>query len=198
MTKYILSGGNVLRYPERVKYFFELSLKDLGPQPKILWCLFASDLEEREERYTSHIKKTAPFCPNEVSPIHSHATEQDFEKQVNEADFITIQGGSTDLLKSALKPFNLNRVFDGKIVAGHSAGAHILASYFWSPGLRKFGTGFKILPIRTLTHFNSDFGSTDPRGPIDWEAAKAELTAYGNIEHEVVALEEGEFRVFEV
>lgn len=58
--------------------------------------------------------------------------------------------------------------------------------------------GMGILPIKFIAHFNSEYGITDPRGPIDWKIAKIELENFGDRNLPVYALEEGEFEVFEV
>lgn len=197
MTKYILEGGNYFNYPDKAKSFFNEALEGLGEQPTILWCMFATDSDERADRYQKYISKAAAVYPEGVRPISIEAVEDDFEAQVAEADLINIQGGSTVNLRTSLEKYDLEKLFDGKVVGGHSAGANIMASSFWSPGLRQFGQGFGIFPIKTLTHYGSDYGSDDPRGQIDWERARQELVAYKNQDHEVLALEEGEFVVFE-
>jgi hypothetical protein len=54
------------------------------------------------------------------------------------------------------------------------------------------------LPIKFIPHFESDFGSTDPRGPVDWQKAHKDLEEYGDTTLPIYALREGEFKVFEV
>ena len=199
MKKYILEGGNYLKYPEKVKAFFSEALKGLGNEPTILWCLFASEVTDRHERYKKYTSETTNYAfPAGVQPKHLEANEEDFVEQVARADFINIQGGSTIVLKTALEAYDLEKLFEGKVVGGHSAGAHVFADTYWSPGFREFGNGFGVLSIKTLTHFKSDFGSDDPRGPIDWEAAHEELKNYGDPDLPIYALEEGEFVVLKV
>lgn len=53
--------------------------------------------------------------------------------------------------------------------------------------------GLGILPIKFLAHYKSDFGASDPRGPIDWEKAYDELSKYGDTSLPIHALEEGYF-----
>lgn len=48
-----------------------------------------------------------------------------------------------------------------------------------------------------LAHYESEFGADDPRGPIDWHAAKEELEAYHDKKLPVYALREGEFEILE-
>ena len=57
--------------------------------------------------------------------------------------------------------------------------------------------GLGILPIKFIPHYKSNWGSDDPRGSIDWEAALRELEEYGDASLPIHALEEGEYIVIE-
>lgn len=57
--------------------------------------------------------------------------------------------------------------------------------------------GLSILPIKFLAHYHSAYGENDPRGPINWQKAYKELSAYGDTTLPICALPEGDFRVFE-
>ena len=57
------------------------------------------------------------------------------------------------MLLDALKKYqNLKQLFDGKIVAGDSAGANVLCSVFYS---MKIGVseGFGLIPIKIISHY---------------------------------------------
>ena len=57
--------------------------------------------------------------------------------------------------------------------------------------------GLGIFPIKFLAHFKSKYGEDDPRGPIDWDKAYAELKEYGEKDLPIYALEEGDWKYFE-
>ena len=72
----------------------------------------------------------------------------------------------------------------------------VLAKAAWSADVREVKDCLGILPIKFIAHYDSDFGSDDPQGPIDWEAAYKELKEHYDTTLPVYALKEGEFEVF--
>lgn len=197
MTKYILESGSIKKYPDKGRVFFEEALQDLGSTPTILWCFFAMDPEEREARFRKYCDIADAVLPKYVSARHVHAHKNTFIEQVADADVVQLQGGNTAALLKELSEYNLESLFNGKVIAGHSAGSNVLCDSYWSPGMRKLGKGFRLLPCKFISHFNSDYESDDPRGPIDWTAAKKAIEEYGDQSLPVYALEEGDFVVFE-
>lgn len=73
-----------------------------------------------------------------------------------------------------------------------------LAMHYWTCDWRECQDGLGILPIKFIPHYKSSFGADDPRGPIDWQKAYDQLKAYGGPDLPIVALKEGEYKVFEV
>lgn len=190
------SGGLKTEAEAAQAYFAEL-LDGLGDKPKLLWCFFATlpdDCTERFEKYTKLFKN---YMPEGVDPINTNATVDDFEKQVREADAIYMHGGTVAPLKKILGTYDLSKLFDGKSVGTNSASSMVLARHTWSCDERVLEDGLGIFPIKFLAHFNSDYGSDDPRGPVDWEGAYEELKNYGDTNLPVYALEEGQFVVME-
>jgi peptidase E len=198
MTKYIVQSGSIKKYPEKMTKYFSEIFKDVHDAPNVLWCFFAIDSEDRQKRYDTYTKLFLSYFPDRTVSTSQLASVDDFEKQVDWADVIMFQGGSTELLMKELKKFDLEILLKGKVVSGSSAGAHMFARHFWSADSRVCGNGFDVLPIKVASHFYSNYGENDPRGPIDWEAAKKELEEYGDTSLPVYALEEGEFVVLKV
>lgn len=98
-------------------------------------------------------------------------------------------------MRDLLRQFDIPRIWDGKVVATNSASSHALAKHFWSCDSRRLSDGLGILPIKFLSHYQSEYGSDDPRGPIDWERALEILKNYGDTSLPVHALKEGDFVV---
>jgi hypothetical protein len=96
-----------------------------------------------------------------------------------------------------MKQFDLADLFKDKVIATNSASSDMLATYHWTCDWRACADGLGILPIKFIPHYQSDFGDTDPRGPIDWQKAYDELKAYGDTSLPIHALKEGEFIVME-
>ncbi len=101
------------------------------------------------------------------------------------------------MLRFWFDQFDLEKIFEGKVVATSSAGSSILTTFSWTCDWRDCLEGLRILPIKFIPHFNGTYGNNDPRGPIDWENAKKELEEYGDKSLPIHALEEGDFIVIE-
>jgi len=194
MTKYILNSGGIRNNIEGGKKFFAEAVKDLGNNPKILICLFAYPREHWEKKI-EEIKHNNLYS-EEVNPSFSLAIPDIFEEQIKDNDIIYIYGGDDHLLQYWLKKFDIPNIWKDKVIITNSAGSNAMVKYFWTCDWRKCMDGLGILPIKFIPHYQSSFGSDDPRGPINWEQAYKELKGYKE-DLPIYALKEGEFVVFE-
>lgn len=192
MTKYILNSGGLSNQPELTKKFDKEIVKDLGKNPKILFCLFAVPREDWADRFEKYRKRFVQNVAPEVMPEIELAFPDKFVEQVSNTDALIITGGDDHLLKYWLSEFDIPKIWEGKVVASSSAGSDALSKYYWTCDWRQNLDGFNILPIKFLPHFKSAFGATDPRGPIDWDTAYQELRAYKE-DLPIYALEEGQY-----
>ena len=195
MTKYVVNSGAVGKYRDKAEKFFAEIVKDLGASPKILICLFAIPRENWEEKFQEDLQEIPPYLPDGVKAEFQLAMPDTFAEQVKNNDVVYIHGGDDVLVQYWLKKVNVPQVWEGKVIATNSASSDALATYFWTGDWRKIMDGLKILPIKMLPHYKSDYGATDPRGPIDWDKAKKELEEYKETDLPVYALEEGDFVV---
>lgn len=195
MTKYVLNSGGIRNEPKKAKEYFAEVLKGLGAQPRLLICCFAKPREDWEQAFAGD--QRSEFLPEGVTPEYKLAYPETFEQQVAECDAMYMHGGDDYLLQHWLRKFDLPKIWNGKVVATNSAGSHALVTHFWTCDWRKTMDGLGILPIKFLAHYKSDYGSDDPRGPIDWDAAYKELEAYRNTSLPIHALREGEYVVIE-
>jgi len=196
MIKYVVNSGGVKKYPEKANKYFAEILKDLGNNPKILMCFFATLREYWEEKYEENLKIIPDFFEKGITPSFELAFPDSFEKQIKESDVVYIHGGDDHLVQYWLKKFDLPKVWEGKVVATSSAASNALSKQFWTCDWRKCMDGLGILPIKFLSHFNSDYGINDPRGPVDWNKGYKELENYGDKKLPIYALEEGDYKVF--
>lgn len=191
-THYILAGGN-----DRAgqKYWQDLA-KAVGQQEKrrVLSCLFARD-EDWQTFYKGYIPYFKMAFGEDITV--EVADPNLFDEQVKRADIIYLHGGDTRKLKKYLEPYDVKELFKGKIVVGSSAGSQFIGKKYWSCGVRRTGDGRGLIPLNTIVHFDSDFGSDDPRGPIDWAKAKAEFQKEIGDE-KITTIPEGEFVEFTV
>lgn len=198
MTKYILNSGGLMNNIPGAKKFMSEMVKDLGEKPKVLFCFFAQPREVWEERFPVYVNGFSEWCPEDVHPQFELAFPDTFEEQLKQCDVLYIHGGDDQLLQSYMKEFQVPVLWQGKVVATNSASTQLLSKSYWTCDWRECRDGFGVLPIKTLPHYHSDYGSNDPRGPIDWDEAYTRLADYGDKTLPIYALEEGEFEVFEV
>jgi peptidase E len=197
MTKYILNSGGLKNNPEQADKFNKEIAKGLGETPNILFCYFAVPREHWEEKFARHAENFLESMDKDVKPKFELAFPDKFIDQIKNNDAIIIHGGDDKLLLYWLKQYNLPEIWEGKVIAGSSAGSNALVKHFWTCDWRLIMDGLGILPIKFIPHYKSSYGQEDPRGSIDWESAYKELEEYGNKSLPIHALEEGNFIVIE-
>ena len=197
MTKYVLNSGGLRNEPEKAKKFLAEVLNGLGDKPHMLMCHFAQPRGEWEEKFRELQRTFDKWYPENIEATTELALPESFQKQIEGADALYLHGGDDDLVGDLLRQFDILRIWDGKVVATNSASSHALAKHFWSCDSRRLGDGLGILPIKFLAHYQSEYGSDDPRGPIDWERALEILKNYGDTSLPVHALKEGDFVIIE-
>lgn len=197
MTKYILHAGGVTNSADKGAAFFNEVIRDLGSNPKILFCFFAQPRERWEEKFEGYSQGFSERIAKNIKLSFDLAMPETFEEQIRNSDAIMIQGGDDHLLGYWLRKFNIPKIWEGKVVAGSSAGSDALSRQFWTADWRECMDGLGIIPVKFIPHYKSDYGSNDPRGAIDWDEAYKELENYGDKTLPIHALEEGGFIVFE-
>lgn len=111
-------------------------------------------------------------------------------EQIKKADVIYLRGGETSMLQATLgKVKNLRELWQGKVVAGSSAGAYVLSAHYYSSRQgNQIVRGFGLLPIKILCHY----AETDP----DRVGRLKLLKEYGE-ELKIYAIPEEKFFVIE-
>lgn len=197
MTKYVLNSGGIKYEPTLKKAFHQELVKGLNKNPKFLLCNFAQGREYWETKFQGYSDAISEDMSEDVKPSFVLAMPDTFGKQCSEADVIYFHGGDDHLLKYWMGQFDMTELFKDKVVATNSASSDMLATHYWTCDWRQCGDGFGILPIKFIPHYQSAFGADDPRGAIDWDKARQELSEYGDKSLKIYALKEGEFEVFE-
>lgn len=197
MTKYVLNSGGVKRHPQLKRQFHMELVLGLGTQPKFLLCNFAQAREYWNVKFQGYADSIALDMPERVKPTFELAMPADFQAQCKHADILYFHGGDDHLLQYWLRRYNYMELFRGKVVATSSASTDMLATHFYTCDWRQCADGFGVLPIKFIPHFQSDFGSDDPRGPVNWQQAYDELATYGDTSLPIHALKEGEYIVME-
>lgn len=196
MTKYILNSGGLKNHLEKTKRFHKEVVQGLGNSPRILFCCFAAPREHWEKKFLDHSREFLQSMDDEIHPEFEFAFPDTFEEQLKRNDAVIICDGDDHLLLSYLRNYSLPAIWKNKVVVGSSAGSDALVTAFWTCDWRQIKKGLGILPIKFISHYKSEYGKDDPRGPIDWDAAYTELQDYED-DLPIHALEEGDYIVIE-
>jgi len=184
MTKYILHGGNAQKPCAENDIFFGEILKSYTSNPKILLVHFAGKPEkaiinkERDTNQFNRIKENKDLkfeIANEIS----------FVKQIKKNDIIYLGGGTTVKILESLRKFHgLKKLFEGKVVAGESAGANALSTYCYSKSGGGIIQSLGILPVNVVPHYEKSLNKV--------------FDSLNDSNLEKVFLPEYKFRIFEV
>jgi len=159
MTKYVLHGG----FDKNKEYikdeFFKEALKDTPENVKIL-LVFYAEFEEYLELRIKQCKEQFDKNKGSKNLGFRMASEENFLEDCAWADVIFLSGGRTVKIIHKLKQFqNLEKVFEGKIIAGDSAGANVLVKLFYSRKSKEISEGLGILPLKIIVHYTEDMGN---------------------------------------
>ncbi|HSX31008.1 MAG TPA: Type 1 glutamine amidotransferase-like domain-containing protein [Candidatus Saccharimonadales bacterium] len=193
MTKYILVGGADRASPNYLHDLKAEIAKTIHGPLRVLSCFFAEPREVWEEKFKVRI---AWFRSGLGDKTHLDLAFPDsFEQQVQASDVIYLHGGDDVLLAHYLDNIpDLAKLWDGKVIVGSSAGANYLARYYWTCDWRQARQGRGLTDLNVIPHFESlQYGKLDPRGPIDWAAARHELQTLVEPGGHVTPLREGQF-----
>lgn len=192
MTKYILAGGFVNKSKDGGRAFYEEFVKGINNKPvKILDCMFARPVEYWEETFKSDQNLLSQFIKDFELEL---ATPEKFVEQVKNSNVIFIRGGHTQqLFKLLSQDTSWIQELDGKVLAGTSAGAEVIAKYYHVLSSSRTGDGFGLLPIKVIPHWKSKDFDEIPKN-FDFDKALNELKEYKE-NLPVYTLAEGEFVV---
>lgn len=156
MTKFILHGGYSDRENPNNDLFFEEILKDVPDNTSILLVYFAKEKEEWKQKYEIHKSAFLKAAGNKKLTFEV-ASEESFMDQIKSADVIYMHGGKTPKLLKVLQKFSdFAKTLVGKIIAGESAGAYALSTYYHSASVGGAHKGLGVLPVKVICHYQSD------------------------------------------
>jgi len=158
MTKYIFHGGCV--QPESISNnaFYAEFVKDVPGGGMVLLVYFASRTDDVSARIAYDIEQCQKFSIGKSIKFEV-ASLDNFMESAASADAIFFRGGSTEKLLNTLSQFpDLKSVFENKdkTVAGSSAGAYVLSTLYSSHYEDKAEPGLGIVPVRVVTHYQSE------------------------------------------
>ncbi len=118
-------------------------------------CTLQARMRELRKKYQKDSARLQAFAEDKT--IHTvKATEENFINEVQGADVIYMRGGDTQKLKFTLdKHPDFTTVIKGKVVSGSSAGAYVLAKYYFSNSQNRVMDGCGLVPVRVVCHYQS-------------------------------------------
>lgn len=157
MNKYIFHGGGSAKNVTSNNTFFHELVKDAPENGIVLLVYFASREDDYSDRIAYDTEKYKAATNKKLTVMIAH--KDDFIKQALEADVIYLRGGSTEKLITTPKEYpELEKVLVNKpkTIAGSSAGAYALSTYFSSHYEDIAASGLGIVPVRVITHYESE------------------------------------------
>lgn len=156
MTKYILHGGNSSHQsPDNDSFFAEMT-KGLEGKVHILLNYF-SRKDDEVERCAEQDK--VKFLENSVTKNLQLeiADENNLAEQLERCDVFYMRGGETaKLVEKMRKTPNVEKLFQGKVVGGSSAGVYVLGKYYWENDIGQLGEGLGIFDLKTFCHYTHE------------------------------------------
>ncbi len=154
MTKYILHGGYTRESNSDNDTFFREMTQGLTGKVSVLLNYFATVEESRNEQYFKEEKERLLQNSENKDLEFEIARVGKLKEQLEKAGVMYMRGGSSHkLLEGLSKTSELEKLFEGKVIAGSSAGACALSKYYVSNDSGKIGEGLGILNIKCYCHY---------------------------------------------
>lgn len=156
MTKYFLHGGATSKKEGHNNEFFKAVLGDFPERAKILLVYFASERERWESVFQNDQQNFSSNSPGKkLEFVLANDSPEIFERQVKTADVIYIRGGSSSMLLKTMRKFpHFKEWVKEKVYAGSSAGASMLARYYYPLHGHRVEKSLGILPIKVINHWD--------------------------------------------
>lgn len=154
-TEFVLHGGFTPGEAQVNDSFFGVVMRNAPDPSRILLVYFAKEADRIPKNRDEDVEQFNKNKGNRSIQFET-ASENDFVDQVRNSDVIYLHGGQTGKILETLKKYpDLKREFKGKIIAGDSAGANVLAAVFYSKTLG-VSEGLGILPLKVICHYQEE------------------------------------------
>lgn len=156
--KYILHGGTAIGQREDAEFYKQMT--GSFNNPKVLLVYFSREKEDWPKLAKNDTENFQAANPDATFTF-TIASEEDFKGQLTENDIIYFAGGSTLKLMDTIKNMSvdLKKALDGKVLAGSSAGAHLIAKWHYGHTAKKVNPGLGLLDVAVFTHYRPAEGT---------------------------------------
>lgn len=172
MKRLILMGGRPWQTKDAGRKFVHVLLRYAVKQANLAFCMFAQPERDWEETRKWNAGMIDRFA-GKTAARYATMTAENFEQLSRWADIIYIPGGFSHGLRDKLQAYpTLAQLWEGKVVAGSSAGAAALCAQYVYLQDRTFGEGLGWVQASCIPHWRDNFeGYADE----DWDLVEAEL-----------------------
>lgn len=154
-TKFILHGGFTSAKNDLNAGFYKEMSRYVSDGANILLIYFSRDDEDYDRVFEQDSSRIVEQAGGKKLAI-MRASKDNFMEEVEKADVLYMRGGKTEKLLNVLKQHpDFGQAIVGKVVAGSSAGAYILAKYYHSVSRGGVHEGLGLLPVRVVCHYKS-------------------------------------------
>jgi len=194
MKRLILMGGRPWEADDKGAMFTKVLFRYFPQDVKLAFCIFAqpeTDWEETSQRNTEMFNS----FKNSRSISYKTITKENFAEVSKWADIIYLPGGNPFNLKEQIEACgNIAEAWDGKVVAGSSAGADLFCVAYTYLQDKTMGQGLGWVNATCIPHWRDKF---EDYTQADWDWAEQEsLKQYPDLP--VLTIPEGEFVEFTV
>jgi peptidase E len=153
MIRFVLHGGNTSEVNrDNSSFFREMTIGKRG-RLKVLLNYFAREDKDVEKLSKQDVTKFRKHSINKKIEFKI-AEPKALSEQLKWADVFYVRGGWTDwLTKKQMMTKNLEKLLDGKVVGGSSAGVYCWSKYYYGNDSRKISKGLGIIPIKAYCHY---------------------------------------------
>lgn len=192
MKHLILMGGRPWVARDKGQHQTEVIFRHCQQSAKVAFCNFAQDESEWEDTVSVNLKMFKSFYNGTLE--HRVMNQSSVESDSEWSDIIYIPGGDPFVLINELKPFVLDKLWDGKVIVGASAGADLLCARFPYLQEKRFGDGLGWVKATCIPHWRDDFNNYTEQ---DWDWAESE-SLKRNPDLPVLCIPEGQVAEFSV
>jgi len=174
MKRLLLMGGRPWFAEDGGKKFVETLLQGHPQEAKMAFCLFA----QPEERWEEVRKLHAGMIDSHKGSrevVYQTITKENFTEVSAWADIIFLPGGRTVPVQEIMNCGDIGTLWDGKLIAGSSAGADLFCEGYIAMSTMQYGRGLGWIKATFIPHWRS---AQDDYPSKDWAAA--EQTALDN------------------
>ena len=171
MKRLILMGGRPWLSEEGGKKFVDVLFRYFPKQAKVAFCMFAQSESDWAETQKVNREMFVRFAGKRRLEYQTIMPES-IAAVSAWADIVYIPGGDPFVLQEKLAACgDIAKLWDGKVIAGSSAGADIFCTAYTYLRNKTMGTGFDWVHATCIPHWRGAFEAYTDK---DWDWVEAE------------------------